>query len=243
MKRSRVVASFALLAATLVAGPVAAQDASVAPSPESPPAFVCGDDTMDCAGPLTAGEHASVHFDRPFSFTATDGWTNVLDRYRAFQLSAAQAPDSEFIVWSHAAIPDQTPECEAVRKPGVGTMTEDWLAFLADHPGLDVSEPVTVDLGGRPATSVEVTVKGSWTTMCPFNTDPFVLLVTDSEEPPTRNHGVWLGGRAYMGFVDVGEEAVIIWVDGADGQPFNDMVALAQPVIESIRFEDPVATE
>ena len=101
-----------------------------------------------------------------------------------------------------------------------------------------MTEPVTFDLGGLEATSVEVAVDPSWTAMCPFNTDPFVVLVTDSEEPPTRNHGLWLGGRAHMGFVDVGDEAVVIWVDGADGQPFDDMMALTQPVIESIRFED-----
>jgi hypothetical protein len=46
-----------------------------------------------------------------------------------------------------------------------------------------------------------------------------------------------------MGFVDIDDEAVIIWVDGADGQAFDDMMALAQPVIESIRFEQAVATE
>ena len=130
-----------------------------------------------------------------------------------------------------------------MRKPGVGTMTQDWPAFLADHPGLEVTEPVTFDLGGLEATSVEVAVDCHGPRCARSDTDPFVVLVTDSEEPPTRNHGLWLGGRAHMGFVDVGDEAVVIWVDGADGEPFDDMMALAQPVIESLRFEVPVATE
>jgi hypothetical protein len=65
-----------------------------------------------------------------------------------------------------------------------------------------------------------------------------VLLVTDTEDPPTRGKLVTADGQGYLGFIDVGGETVVIWVDGTQGAPFADMLALAKPVIESIRFSD-----
>jgi len=224
-----VLLAFAAPAATYAADP----------SPASSP-FVCNDGTSDCAGPISAGDHASVHFDRPFTFTLPDDtWTNVNDRYRAYELRSTKAPDSEFIVWSHAAPEAQTADCSPAREPGYGVMTADWLDYLAHNPGLDVSAPVTADLGGRTLTSVSLTVKPTWTAMCEGNTEPVVLLVTDSETPPTRSHLHGPGDPAWMGFVDVGDEAVVSWVDTVPGVPYADMQALVQPVISSIRFADP----
>jgi hypothetical protein len=234
----RAVATIALTIGALVAsGSAASLAASPAPSASSP-AFVCLDETTDCAGPLTAGEHATVSFERPFTFTVPDGWTNNLDRYRAYQFVSSQAPDSEFIVWTRAAPQAQTPDCSPAREPGFGTTTEEWLRFLASRPGLEVTEPTTTDLGGRTLTSVQVTAKPTWTALCFDNTSPAVLLVTDTEDPPTRGKLVAVDGQGYLGFVDVGGETVVIWVDGTKGAPFAHMLALAMPVIESIRFTD-----
>jgi hypothetical protein len=238
-RHHHAVATIALTIGALVAsGSAASLAASAAPSPVSSPTFLCSDETTNCAGPLSLGDHATAHFDRPFTFTLPDGWTNGNDRYRAYELTSSKAPDSEFIVWSHAAPEAQTPDCSPAREPGFGTTTEEWLRFLASRPGLEVTEPTTTDLGGRTLTSVEVTVKPTWTALCFDNTSPAVLLVTDTEDPPTRGKLVAADGQGYLGFVDVGGETVVIWVDGAKGAPFADMLALAKPVIESIRFTD-----
>jgi hypothetical protein len=236
MIRTRQVATATLaLMALAVPLPTIAADPSPAPG-----AFICNDETTDCAGPIAAGDHATVHFDRPFTFTlADDQWTNTNDRYRAYELRSARAPDSEFIIWSHAAPEAQTADCSPAREPGYGVMTADWLDYLAHNPGLDVSEPTTTDLGGRTLTSVEVTVQPTWTAVCEGNSDPAVLLVTDTEDPPTRSHLHGPGDPAYMGFIDIGDEAVVIWVDTVPGVSYAGMQALVQPVIESIRFTDP----
>lgn len=234
MDPTRILARAALVVTGLLpfatAAPGAAADpaASLAASP-----FVCLDDTPDCAGPLATGDHATVHFDVPFTFATADGqWINNLDRYRAYSLMSVEAPESEFQVYSHAAPEAQTDDCSAAREPGYGTTTAEWLRYLTSHPGLDVTAPTTTDLGGRTLTSVMVSVKPTWTKVCPDNTDPVVLVVTDTEDPPTRRR--YAGGS--MGFVDVGEEAVVIVVDASGGVTMDQMLTRATPVIESIRF-------
>jgi hypothetical protein len=238
----RVVASIALVVGALAAsGSAASLAASPEPSRVSSPAFVCLDDTPDCAGSLTAGEHATVHFEQPLTFTVPAGWTNNVDRYRAYSLDSAQVPDGEFLVWTRSAPMAQTPDCSPAREPGFGTSTQEWLRFLASRPDLEVTEPTTTDLGGRTLTSVQVAVKPTWTAMCDGNTSPIALLVTDTEVPPTRVKFASVDGPVYMGFVDIGGEAIVVFIDAGDGTPLADMLELAQPVIESIRFAAPAA--
>ncbi len=229
-RRRRAIGPLSILSILVLASGVAAAD----PGTSSSPAFPCAEGTTGCAGPLVAGAHASTQFDGPFTFSVPDGWTNIRANYRSYQLQSSQATDSEFIVWSHAAPDAQTSDCGPAREPGVGTMTEDWLGYLTHHPGLEVTAPVTSDLGGRTLTSVRVSVLPTWAGRCPDNTDPALPLVTDTEDPPTRSH--LASGEVFMGFVDVGDEAIVIWVDASGGVSLDAMLALAQPVIDSLRF-------
>ena len=209
---------------------------SPSPSPVAPSvsaAFDCDEETVGCAGPLAAGEHRSVHFDHPFTFTVPTGWTNGRDIYRAYTLRADVAPDAEFIVWSYAAPAKQTPDCSPARREGFGTSVSEWLRSLNTDDRLDVTMKDTFKLGTHAATRVDVKAKSSFDVICEGNTDPFAVLVTDTEIPPTRHHGA--GGT--ITFVDFGDDAILIWNDGYDvsGQPMGDA---SLPVIKTIRFDD-----
>ncbi len=219
--------------------------AIVTPSPPeaSKPAapstvITCDEGTIGCAGPLTPGQHTTDHFDHPFSFTVPEGWTNDRDIGRAYALRAAAAPNAEFLVWSHAAPAMQTPDCSAARRPGFGTSVAEWLRSLSSDDRVAVTKRETFDLGGRAATRVEIATKGTFKMLCPDNTDPFAVIVTDTFDPPTRAHG---GGRsdsiafASMTLIDFGDDAIVIWNDGGD-VALARMVELAVPVIRSIRF-------
>lgn len=191
----------------------------------------CDDQTTGCAGPLSPGDHRTANFDHPFSFTVGRGWRNGRDLYRAYTLWSDQAPDTEFIVWSHAAPAMQTPDCSAARRPGFGTSVAEWIRSLTSDDRLDVTKKETFQLGSHAATRVEVTTKPTFTAMCPFNTDPFAVIVTDTENPPTRAHGG--RGPVSMTFVDFGDDAIVIWIETAD-----HMVELSSPVVESIQFQN-----
>jgi hypothetical protein len=213
----------------------ASPTASVAASPAA--AFDCDEETVGCAGPLTAGQHATAHFERPFTFTVPAGWTNDRDIYRSYTMRAAAGPHAEFIVWTRAAPATQTPDCGPARREGFGTSVAEWLRSLTTDDRLDVTTQESFKLGTRAATRVELKVKGTFKVICEGNTDPFAVIVTDTEIPPTRNHG---GGGpmtfASMTLVDFGDDAIVIWNDGGDVS-LQQMVGLSLPVIESMRFD------
>lgn len=207
-------------------------------SPSAGTGFDCDQETVGCAGPLTAGEQRTAHFDHPFTFTVPTGWTNDRDIYRAYTLRAAAAPYAEFIVWSYAAPARQTPDCSPARRDGFGTSVAEWVRSLTTDDRLDITLQETFQLGTHAATRVEVKTKSSFGVLCEGNTDPFAVIVTDTEIPPTRNHGG--GGTttfASMTFVDFGDDAIVIWNDGGD-VPLHEMVDLSLPVIQSFRFDD-----
>jgi hypothetical protein len=210
----------------------AASPAATAATPKPTVAVACEDQAQGCEGPLTPGEHRTHTYDHPFSFTVPAGWTNGLDNPRAYSLRVADAPNAEFIVWSHAAPAEQTTDCSAARMPGFGTSVSEWLRYLGSREGLEVGSPDVFEVSGHPATRVEIRTTAAFTAMCPFNTDPFPVLVTDTLTPPTRHHG---GAPASMTFVDFGDDSIVIWNDGGDvGLPV--MMPLALPVIRSISF-------
>jgi hypothetical protein len=224
-------ASGAPVAPTPAASPsrsVEASTTAASPGP-SAAAYACSDETLGCAGSLTAGTHHTTNFERPFSFTVGAGWTNDRDIYRAYILQNSAAPDEEFIVWTRSAPAQQTPDCSPSRRPGYGTSVAEWLRSLQHDDRLGVTEIETFDLGSHPATRVKVSTKPGFAAVCPFNSDPFAVIVTDTEIPPTRHHG---GTGAWLTFVDFGTDSVLIWNDGLR------MPELALPVIKSMRFDD-----
>jgi len=218
--------------ATPEGGPATSTIPAASTSVPSASRVICDDETTGCTGPLAAGKHQTANFDHAFSFVVGDGWTNGRDIYRAYTLSSVAVPNAEFIVWSHAAPAMQTPDCTAARRPGFGTSVAEWLRSLSTDDRLDVTKRETFSLGAHAATRVEVATKPTFTAMCPLNTDPFAVIVTDTENPPTRAHG---GAEASMTLVDFGDDAVVIWNDRGDGT-LQGMLRVSLPVVESIRF-------
>ena len=225
--------------------PIASPLTAASPAPSAAPAgsaaasdvaasvaIDCAEETTGCAGPLSPGEHRSAQFERPFSFTIPDGWTNDRDIYRAYALRASVAPTAEFLVWTRSAPAKQTPDCSPARREGFGTSVSEWLRSLTTDERLDVKVRETFQLGSHAATRVEVMGKPEFGSMCPDNTDPFVVLVTDTEIPPTRHHSA--GGS--MTLVDFGDDAVVIWNDGGDVS-LERMLELSLPIIHTIRFD------
>jgi len=218
-----------------VGGPAA----SPSPSP-SAGTIVCQDAQTPCAGPLAAGEHASTNFQPALTFKTPDGWENDADKAHAYNLVArSAAPFPHILVMSNLAIADQTASCEPARKAGAGNSVQDWIDFLTNHPGLVVSEPVPVEVGGSKGQSVEVRLAPTWTQLCPYlkNTSPYAFFLTDSGATPTRLRGIEAVDAVYLTFLDVGGETVVTWVQSVpDPTLMASIIAAAQPVIDSMRF-------
>jgi hypothetical protein len=214
--------------------------ASPSPSPSqisspSAAAIVCDSGSTGCAGPLAAGAHTTDIFKPVLTFTAPDGWTNTFQTARAYNL---QPPGNGFFfqVLSQVAIPEQTADCSAQRKAGVGNGVTDWVDFLTSHPGLTAGSPTPVTVGGYEAMSVSVRVDPTWTETCPEGIAPTVMLVTDSGTSPDRT--TWIDDqRTTLTILDVAGETVIIRTESAPSASAeaadNETV---RPLIESMQF-------
>ena len=72
-------------------------------------------------------------------------------------------------MWSDAAIVDQDDQCGTNADPSLGRRAADWIEFVTSHPGLDASEPVSVDFGTVTGQQVELAVTEGSTTTCSDN--------------------------------------------------------------------------
>ena len=72
-------------------------------------------------------------------------------------------------MWSDAAIVDQSDQCGTNPDPSLGRKAADWIDFVTNHPGIDASEPVSVDFGSVTGQQVELAVTEGSTTTCSAN--------------------------------------------------------------------------
>jgi hypothetical protein len=202
---------------------------------------------IGCAGQLTSGQARSYHFRPHLWFTTSGGWTNSVDEPSVYKLDRSAADGSSILVWSGAAIAEQTPSCEPVARPGSAHDTaDDWLAFIGSHPGLDASTPTAVELDRSRGWAVELTVAADWTTTCPTHADkPEVMLLVNQVG---GEYGIFTGQRLHLfvvDFVPIGcangdtscTSTVVIEVYGSGGaDEFATAVAAARTVIDTFSF-------
>lgn len=218
---------------------------SSTPIASSPPAsaFACAGDTLGCAGPLAAGNHASVHFARPFQFQVPNGWLNVRDIPRTYGLEAAGVTDvsvTPIQVMTMIAIADQqSTRCDPIAKSGVGSSVDQLIAYVQSHPGLVASAPVSVTLDGYRGRQIDFSVAPSWNRICEgldaFH--PAVLMLTDTGTPPGRTIAYTSDQHVRWIVLDVAGETVIVEFTSSSFSPdFAGMVRPAEQVADTIHF-------
>jgi hypothetical protein len=218
--------------------PTVAPSPTLAPSPTPVPsaaAIACDGGIPGCAGSLTAGRNATANFKPAFTFEIPAGWSNTLDRARAYTF---YAPNNTLSLqaMSQTAIPEQDAECSAKRKVGAGNTVADWVAFLTSHQGLVASVPESVTVGGYSGVRVAFHRASTWTKTCPNSIGPAILLITDSGPVPDRKY--WIDDQ-YVVFtiVDVAGETVIIHLEsGPSAAASTRDLDRIQPIIDSIQF-------
>ena len=233
------VIGFGLLSANNkgIGGPSASPASSPAATAAAG-AIACEGDTTGCLGPIAAGDHASANFIIPFTYRTPDGWVNGRDTNRSYALRANAGLASPIEVLAMNAIADQTASCGPVKKSGVGSTVQDFVDYLRGHPGLVTSAAVPAEVDGFKGQTIDFSLASTWDKRCPSDTDPFVLLLTDTGQPPGRTLGYHGDERVRWIILDVRGTTVIIEattpiVGGAD---FATQIAAAQPVIDSIKF-------
>lgn len=223
-----------------VAAPSPTSSATPSPSPSPSPsastvAFVCADDVPGCAGPLTAGEHASRHFVVPFTFRTPEAWVNTSDIDRAYSLQTGAGIATPVQVMGMITLVDQDTTCGLPGKADVGNTVEDVVGYLQSHPLFTVSDPVPVEVGGYRGTSIDFSADVLQAGSCRWPT-----LLTDADAPYVRRSVHPATEQVRWDVLDVNGETVIIERVGASASgKFEEAAAAAQPIIDSIRFMPP----
>jgi hypothetical protein len=222
------------------------------PSPEptasaggSPTPIACEDGLPGCAGRLDAGAYSSVHFEPGFGFTVPQGWKNVIDTPSIFKLDPPAILDSRdayILMWSMAEIANQ-PTCDGpgVPVPGTGERVEDWILYLANHPGLNVTAPASpIARGSVTGQAIDVQVDATWTGGCPANGGAKVVNFILDHDSQARDviYGATSDSRMHLEFLDVGGTTVIVQVytPTSDGG-YADAMAKVRPILESMNFD------
>ena len=240
------VAGFAVLRPSSdgFGGPSATESLPLTPSPSvsSPAAIECENDLPGCAGPLVAGTHRSSQFEPSVSYETTSevvgAWLNAIDIPTIYKIDQADPNDPYVLMWSDAAIVDQSDQCSTNPDTGLGRRAADWIEFLTSHPGLVASEPLSIDFGTVTGQQVELAVADSWTTVCPDHGSFYVGLLTQSVEGQPSEYGLGSNQRLLMTVVDVGDRTVVMQTYGSsDADDFAASIGVIRDLIATFRFD------
>lgn len=191
-RNAGATANASLVAAALIMLLAGCSTPSSGADPSTPPADVRSDSPSAadpacpnphgglCLGPLAAGEYQTTTFSPQMSYTVPDGWTNMEDLLGNFLLHQQQdsqegARGGSYLgIYSnvHAAAID----CAEAWQDGVGTTPAELVAWYQTVPGLIVSEPVAVTVGGLDGLQVDFSLEPGVET-CSFDGNVGIPLI------------------------------------------------------------------
>jgi hypothetical protein len=118
---------------------------------------------------------------------------------------------------------------DAVKAPA------DFIAWLQHHPHLDAGEPQDVEIAGVTGRMIDVTPTSPPKRVpddCTEGGNAGVPLFFDQEEPIVYN----VGAKLRFISLDVGDEPVVVEMFSFPGEQFDRVIALLDPVLQSVRF-------
>ena len=133
----------------------------------------------------------------------------------------------------------QDPACPTTAQPGVGATSIALVQWIRGLPGLTVSAPRIVTVGGLRGTEIDVAIAPGWTTSCPFAGGAPTVPLFVSADGELR----WViagSERLRLDLLDVpGGGTVVVDVDAFDGALWEPLLADATPIVQSLVFSVP----
>ncbi len=197
--------------------------AGATPAPSLPPA-------------LPAGTHTSTGFQPPVTFTVPDGWWKPSDGASFLSLQPVTSDVVGIHLFRDPLPASQDPTCPTTPEPGVAATSLALAAWIRSLPGLVVSSPRLVEVGGLRGTEIDVAIRSDWTASCPFaNGLPTVPLFVGAD-----GNLRWVAAgseRLRLSLLDVpGGGTVVVDIDAFDGSFWDDLLAAATPIVRSFAF-------
>jgi hypothetical protein len=201
---------------------------------------------LPCQGVLEPGEYRWTFSDPTVDFEIlSPGWTW---RYGGggFELIADQTPpprhEGLYVPDGIYLMHDPTiasRNCEESSEPGAGRSVSDLVAWLETAPGLAVTEPTPVTVGGFEGMQLDVEIDPEWTRTCPFSEElPAVPLIFNGAAPLGGYHWAIVPEQSLRWFILDSEDGVIIvnLEDDPGGLPHDELIRTGGEIVESLAF-------
>ena len=178
------------------------------------------------------------------TYTVPEGWANAGDWPASYTLKPQAGYDRYGNDWSDEidvfAIPAalvQNDTCSAQEDLTVGGSATELVDWLTKHPGLVVTAPQPITIGGHQGQWMDVTVDPSVTKTCPDDpTSSIMLYEAADSNGSSYTWGIGKDRERHI-ILDLGDgDAAIIVVSTRDRADFDAFVAQAMPIIGTFRF-------
>ena len=252
----KTILSTAVVSVVLLAGCSPDEDAttpSTSPSTTEPPSATPSEmqttealpecpnpEGGDCLGPLKPGEYQTSTFEPQLNYTVPAGWANSEDLPGNFQLHQEQDSLEGELGGSYLAIYQNVRaaaiNCEEQSQKGVGTTPEDLVAWYQSVPGLIVSKPKPVTVGGLDGLQIDLSLEPDVAT-CQYGPYTGIPLIIGGGVSSVHHVLLdeidlrlvvldWEGGNVTLEVTNVKEQH--------SAAEFRSSV---QPIIDSLRFK------
>jgi hypothetical protein len=185
---------------------------------------------------LAGGTYTSAAFRPPVTFTVPEGWVMPADTPLYLTLRPVENDLIGVHLFADPKAASQDASCPAAAEPGVGGSAAELVEWIQARPGLIVSSPAMVSVGGLSGLMVDVGLKADWTQACPFADGmPSVPLFNS----PAIDHWVVVGNeRLRLYVLDVpGGGTVVVDLDAFDGDQVEDLLARSTSIVKSLKFD------
>jgi hypothetical protein len=185
-----------------------------------------------CLGPLAAGSYTATEPLTPFAYSVPDGWENIFNTAGGYVLRGQPGgPNYSIYVFLDLQAADQT-RCAKAPESGVGQSVDDLVAWLARLPGLSMTPPTPVSLGGLDGVTFDLTV----TTGGRSCLGEIKLWVQEWSGDPNFWWGLAAGSKERVFLLDRGSGGSVFILLDARLPEFDAFAAKAMPIVESFDF-------
>ena len=194
-----------------------------------------------CDEPLEPGRYRATFYGLTLEFEIpSEGW--ISHSYYNFRLIASEHPTEGIYSSDSITFLDDpaiaTRDCEDSEDPSIGRSVDDLVGWLEDAPGLVVSEPIPVDVGGLQGMQLDLEIDPTWKRTCFWSEElPAVPLVQHEAVNGAYNVAMVPNVSMRWYVLDTGDDAMIIDIDdGPNDLPHEEMFRTSTAIVDSFVF-------
>ena len=202
---------------------------------------------LPCGGPLEPGEYRWAFSEPTIDFEiSSPGWSWLFSGGGNLRFFADESPTHEGLYISDGIYFLHDPtiasrDCEDSSEPGFGRSAEDLVAWLEAAPGLTVSEPAPVTVGGLEGTQLDIEIDPAWKRTCFWSEElPAVPLLFNGADLGGYNWAI-LPDVLMRWYVLESDDGVIIVDidDGPDNLSHKELLRTGGEIVDSLLFSSP----